>query len=153
MTFSEFLKILYLCIGNGQKIPDFVVEITNHIIKESSTKKDIFNPLSGKSNDMLYKIFSGERKLPKKDAQVIFTHMDSDHFRSYLLHISKEAIDQIGSELRNRNIEIVNDEGEEDIENTCSELFASIIKECLENSKKIPFRHTIRNILQAQALN
>lgn len=102
MTFSEFLNILRQYIGRSQNIPDFVVEITNQIIKESSEKKDNINPLSSKNDSMLYKIYSGEKNLPKKDAKVIFTHMDSDRFRSYLLSFSKEAIDQIGSELRKK---------------------------------------------------
>ena len=136
MTFSEFLNILRQYIGRSQNIPDFVVEITNQIIKESSEKKDNINPLSSKNDSMLYKIYSGEKNLPKKDAKVIFTHMDSDRFRSYLLSFSKEAIDQIGSELRKKNIEIIIFEGVEEIEITCSELFASIIKECLEKPQK-----------------
>ena len=148
MTFSDFMKILHSYIGNGQKIPDFIVDITNQIMEEPHTNNTIqldkagkYNPLSNKNSDMLYKIFRGEKALPKRDAQTILAHIDPDRFRCYLLHFSKEVINLIASELRNKNVKMkINEEdSEEDIEATCADLFLSIIENC---AKKTHENHT-----------
>lgn len=145
MTFSDFMKILYTYAGDGLAIPEFIIHITDQIMEESCTKETTqsnangkCNPLSVKSNDMLYKIYRGDKALPKKDAQIIFKYIDPDRFRSYLLHFSDEAIAGIGSKLRDENVEIeIDDDGEANIENTCIKLFVSIIKNsCKQISPK-----------------
>lgn len=138
MTFSDFMKILYTYIGDGFVIPEFIIHITDQIMKESCTKETTQsnangkgNPLSVKSNDMLYKIYHGKKALPKRDAQIILAHIDPDCFRSYLLHFPKEIINKIASELRAKNVKMnIDEDNEEDVETTCAELFASIIERC-----------------------
>lgn len=147
MTFSDFIKILYSYIGNGQQIPDFIVDITNQIMEEPNTKNTVkqdkngkYNPLSSKNSDMLYKIYQGKKALPKKDAQIILAHIDPDRFRCHLLHFPEKTINLIASELRDKNVKMnIDENGEEDIEATCAELFASIIEDC---AKKTHVKHT-----------
>lgn len=64
MTFSEFLKLMHSYIGCGVTQQDYVLYITNLIIREPSSESeeaadeaDNYNPMSGKSPNLLSKIY------------------------------------------------------------------------------------------------
>jgi hypothetical protein len=80
MTFSDFLQLMHSYIGCDVTKQDYVLYITNLIIREPANDAeekaddaDSYNPLSGKSQNLLHKLYKGDngRKISDSDHVVI----------------------------------------------------------------------------------
>ncbi len=87
MNFSEFAKILYPHIGNGEEYPDYVLSLIDSIMEEPSTEMEIgdssndkYNPLASLSRNSRSKIFNGDRQISKKNASFIYGHFNKTNF-------------------------------------------------------------------------
>lgn len=135
MTFSEFAKMLYSCIGENQKSWEFVIHLTNQImenpIREQDKQKDIddeYNPLSKLQPNTLTKIYNGTRCIRKKNARIILSHLDKEKFNEYLSSFSPDTIDLIGFSLQEKGITFAYNETIDE----CTNLFVSILQECAQ---------------------
>ena len=139
MTFSEFAKLLFSCIGDGQRKEDFVIDLVRHIIEEPHSEEDKKLDESGKyvplpeSPDTCYRIYIGERAISKKNASKILSHLDRGQFELYISKFPVDTVVRIGSALQKNGIDIAGKQ----IDTVCTDLFISILEDCA-NAKRKP---------------
>jgi hypothetical protein len=141
LTFSNFAQMLYPIIGKGQKIPDFLLCLTNHIMAKPISADDIqkfdndeYNPLAQKGPSMLQKIYRGSRKMPTRDAGEILSRLDKGNFSEYLCTFPCDVIELIGEALRKSKEISIDDE----IPDVCSDLFALVLNDSVSRPALTP---------------
>ena len=134
MTFSTFAKMMYPFIGNAETSSDFVISLTNLVMKASHDGQDVddYNPLSKYKPNTLAKYYNGERNIPKNIATEIIKHMDITEFRNKIDALPFDTLLMLDAELKRNKVEI---DDINDIINTCSDLFESILYNCANKSK------------------
>lgn len=89
MTFSEFLQLMHSYIGCDVTKQDYVLYITNLIIREPANDAeekaddaDSYNPLSGKSQNLLHKLYKGDngRKISDSDSRRLLSLFSKEKF-------------------------------------------------------------------------
>lgn len=119
LTFGDLVQKLYTHCGNGVTQPNFIRTMLSKITSEQ--EDSIFE----KDDTDLRKIFSGTRKLPKKSASYILTHLDKGKFDTYIYDLlSEDAL----TELCNEFEPFVGNASITDITAKISDLFVSILK-------------------------
>ena len=78
MNFSDFAKMLYPHIGKGKEIPAYVLSLIDMVMEDpsdevdiASSENDTYNPLSSLSQNLLNKVYNGDRNISKKNASII----------------------------------------------------------------------------------
>ena len=80
LSFSEFVALLYPYCGNGETEADFIVTITDRIMRghpgrrnKVVNKEDMYqNPMRNKSVRTLQAYFKGNRPISKRDASILY---------------------------------------------------------------------------------
>lgn len=130
MTFSEFATMLRPYCGNGTTKADFVILLTDKIMKGQPGRAhadDTFqNPLRGKDNRTLELYFSGERTISDRAAGILFSSHDKYKFEEYLRsQCSDDALEQLEEELEAKTGVAVKGDPVE----VCADLFVEILKD------------------------
>ena len=133
MTFSEFLKLMHSYIGCGVTQQDYVLYITNLIIREPSSESeeaadeaDNYNPMSGKSPNLLSKIYNGEsnRKIAVNDARRLLSLFSKTKFVDEFISVDMEARENLVGALKKHEITSTADT----VDEVCAEIFYRLIE-------------------------
>lgn len=120
LTFSEFAKLLYPFCGNGETPSNFLVALFGAV----STETD--DPLFDKKGDSLKRIYEGKKRVTKKSASYILSHLEKSGFDTYLYDlVSDDAL----VELCGRFEPYVGNATKDDISTKIADLFVSILEE------------------------
>lgn len=134
MTFSEFAQMLYPIIGEGRNKPDFIFTLIANIMDEPINKD---KPDSSEiySTDMLGRLFSGSKKISKKNASAIISALNKEKFEGYLSTFPPDTIDLITKALEQNGVKIDDEKNTIDI---CTNLFVSILQDCTGGQNNHP---------------
>lgn len=133
MTFSEFLKLMHSYIGCDVTQQDYVLYLTSLIIREPSNESedaadeaDNYNPLTGKSPNLLSKIYNGEsnRKIADNDARRLLSLFSKTKFVDEFMNVESEARVNLADALKKYGISAT----VENIDETCAEIFYRLIE-------------------------
>lgn len=119
MTFNQFVQKFYTHCGNGNTQPNFLRELFSKI---SDAQED---PIFEQDDDYLRKFFKGTRKLPKKSASYLLTHLDRGKFDTYFYDL---LADDALTELCNDFEPFVGNASINDITAKIADLFIKILK-------------------------
>lgn len=138
MTFSEFAKMMYPLIGKETLTSDFVLCLTDQIMKLPSSEEDEkkesadkYNPLYEYEPSMLQKIYNGTRQISSQKARIICSHLDKNRFTDFLSEFTDDVIELIHSSLQAAGRKFDNQETLDE----CANLFESILYSCATKSK------------------
>lgn len=123
MNFSNFIKILYTYISNGESIANFTYSIlTNIVEKDYFLEKE--DQLLSNDASTLNKYFKGKRSINSFKKKVI-NHLDPAQFEEYLdERLSDDVILDIKKEFEKNSIFV----DENDIASSITNIYISIIK-------------------------
>ena len=129
---------MYPFIGKDQKTSEFIIDLTNQIMKIPDTEhdkqlysEDKYNPLSNVGPSMLEKIYNGAREIPKRAARVFIARLDKERFIDYLSNYPNNTIEFISSALQKNEIEFPDAEAID----VCADILASILINCANENK------------------
>lgn len=127
MTFSQFAKVLYTCCRDVGTQGEFVIQLTDKIMGgrpgRAHADGTYQNPMRGKDTRSLLYYFSGERKIPQKDASVLLSSVDKYKFEVYLRdRYSEDAQIQLKHDLA--EIETIPDG---DVVEVCADIFEQVL--------------------------
>lgn len=140
MRFSDFVQLMHRYIGCNQMQQDYVLYLTNLVIRDPITDEekklaedDSFNPLSGKDGSTLSKIYSGaqNRKIKQDDARTIQSLFSKPKFVDAFQKVDYEAREELVGKLKAFGIQ-----GSLEIDNVdevCAELFYRFIDAMASN--------------------
>ena len=121
MTFSEFVKILYLHSNIKKEVPsDFVLTIISSILTDSGVSKC---DLLTSSDDTTRKIYNGERPISQVQASLINSHLDKPKFIAYFNNLSADSSEGLIRTLALNGIQTTKQNYPED----CADLFEQIL--------------------------
>lgn len=128
MTFSEFATMLRPYCGNGTTKADFVILLTDKIMKgqpgRAHADGTYQNPLRGKDNRTLEMYFGGERTIPNRVAGILFDSNDTYKFEEYMRsQCSEGALKRLAEELETK----MGVSAKEDPVEICADLFVEIL--------------------------
>lgn len=125
MFFSEFAQILYKHSAYTNYSGIFVIELFNHLLDDEE-----LNPFSELGESILEKYFRGNRNLPKKKIQLIYSHKDTYKFASYIDQLS--VTNQLALEKEFQVIDS-NFNSDDTLGYACADLFIELLDDILEN--------------------
>lgn len=136
LSFSEFVALLYPYCGNGETEADFIVTITDRIMRghpgrrnKVVNKEDMYqNPMRNKSVRTLQAYFKGNRPISKRDASILYANSEPYKFEEYLRYqCSDNGLSALKADLEEKlnqgPISVKLDTAE-----LCADLFTGILK-------------------------
>lgn len=133
LSFSEFAALLYPYCGNGANEADYIVTITDKIMRGQPgrvSKEDKYqNPMRNKSTRTLQAYFEGARRISKRDASILYANSDTYRFEEHLHYqCSENRLPSLRADLEEKLKQGTIDT-REDIISFCAELFVDILKD------------------------
>lgn len=125
MFFSEFAKILYKHSAYTNYSGLFVIELFNHLLDDEE-----LNPFIESGESTLEKYFRGNRNLPKKKTQLIYSHKDIYKFADYIDHLS--PANQLALERDFQTID-PNFNSDDALGYACADLLIELLDDILED--------------------
>lgn len=130
--------MMYPLIGTDTLTSDFVLCLTDQIMKLPSSEEDEkkesadkYNPLYEYEPSMLQKIYNGTRQISSQKARIICSHLDKNRFTDFLSEFPDDVIELIHSSLQAAGRKFDNQETLDE----CANLFESILYGCAAKSK------------------
>lgn len=147
MNFSKFAKLLYSYIGKGQAYPDYVLFLTNLIMRDPSSEKEIldeaddkYNPLASLGANALSKLYNGDRPISKKNAAIIHGRFDKTKFIDEIYGLpddSKESLSQAVCEFGIKSTV-------DNVDEVCADIFGQLIYNLSLGYKEITITAAIK---------
>ena len=138
-SFSEFANTLFRYCGGGQTTPEFVMTLTNKIMRGQPGRavgSGYKNPIMEKDTRTLQSYFSGSRQISSKDARVIIGSIEPYKFEEYIREFSEQALAYLEADL-NRLPQIENLDRTLDTAGKCAEIFVAILKDRASSGRKM----------------
>lgn len=133
MNFSDFAKMLYPHIGKGQEIPAYVLSLIDMVMEDpsdevdiASSENDTYNPLSSLSQNLLNKVYNGDRNISKKNASIICNHFSTTQLMDALHTLPFDAQSQLCASLAEKGIVTTEDAVDERCAEICSQILHSL---------------------------
>jgi len=146
LTFSDFAKMLYPFCGGGNKTSDFVLSLFTNMMEDPSNDDDVqkdlndeYNPFAAMNISTLEKFYNGNRKISKPNAGKVIAHLDKGKFEDYIGTLPVDTIGLLKEALRARGY----DASDFDVPNTCADIFASILENCVNPNVSLVTSTTI----------
>ncbi len=133
MTFSDFLQLMHSYIGCDVTKQDYVLYITNLIIREPANDAeekaddaDSYNPLSGKSQNLLHKLYKGDngRKISDSDSRRLLSLFSKEKFVDEFQSVDIDARINLVSALDGYAVSATID----NVDEVCAMLFYKLIE-------------------------
>ena len=137
-SFSEFVKTLFRYCGGGQTTPEFVITLTNKIMRGQPGRAvggGYKNPIMEKDVRTLQSYFSGSRQISSKDARTIVGNIDQYRFEEYIRSFSEKALADIEADL-NKLPKVETLDHTLDTAGKCAEIFTAILKGRASSDRK-----------------
>lgn len=133
LSFSEFVALLYPYCGNGATEAEFIVTITNKIMRGQPgrvNKADKYqNPMQNKSPRTLQAYFKGTRSISKRDASILYANSDTYKFEEHLHYqCSENRLPSLRADLEEELKQGPIDPSV-DVISFCADLFVDILKD------------------------
>lgn len=138
MTFSEFVKIMYVYCGGKKTQAEFIRHITDLIMEGQPGRTHADgshqNPMWDKDDRTLQSYFNGSRTISYSDAKLILRKIDLYKFEMYLDdYLSDEAQKLLGTDISNMTKKDVKNS---DVAKVCADLFEKIIRDLADDKKE-----------------
>lgn len=137
MTFSTFANILYPHCGEGNIKSEFVKLLIDKIMEKPITEEELeksfndnYNPIASLAPNTLNRIYRGTDLISKKNISIIRGQLDKSIFATYINEKPLDVQFEIAESMKNH----IDDFKDDDIGESCAEVFSKILKDMHDES-------------------
>ena len=141
MKLHQFIQMMHKAIGCEKTQSDYVLYLTNLILREPLTdeedkaeEQDRYNPLSGNQASNLSKIYSGKRSISKQRAKAMMQRISKERFSEELLYTtSEETKDYLTAELMKHGFAV----DASCVHDVCAMVFEGLLNALADGQKEL----------------
>ena len=140
MNLSEFIQLMYKFIGCDKKRADYVLWLISLVMgapkdyeEDEADSEGKYNPLSDLGEDMLRKIFRGDRTISPENATVIMRHINEADFTDKIYSLEYSQKEVLSDNLQKYGFEA----SPENVDVLCTDIFLNLLSALSEGNDHI----------------